>query len=29
MAAPQDKQKRPLSGTCEPHDTQVAINLSA
>jgi hypothetical protein len=29
IAAPQDKQKRPLSGTCEPHDTHVAINLSA
>jgi hypothetical protein len=29
IAAPQDKQKRPLSGTCEPHDPHVAIDLSA
>jgi hypothetical protein len=27
-AAPQDEQKRPVSGTCEPHDTQVDIKLS-
>jgi hypothetical protein len=29
MAAPQDKQKRPASGTCEPHETQVDIDFSA
>jgi hypothetical protein len=29
MAAPQDRQKRPVSGTCEPQDTHVDIKLSA
>jgi hypothetical protein len=28
MAAPQDEQNRPVSDTCEPHDTQVDIKLS-
>jgi hypothetical protein len=28
-AAPQDEQNRPASGSCEPHDTQIDINLSA
>jgi len=28
-AAPQDEQKRPASGTREPHDAQVDINFSA
>jgi hypothetical protein len=29
MAAPQEEQKRPASGTREPQDTHVAINFSA
>jgi hypothetical protein len=29
MAAPQDKQKRPVSGNWEPQDPHVDIKLSA